>query len=106
MSIWPGEGSGASQFSRHKAKLAMALLGKNKHCLFKDVQRRHFNSTAAKCFRRPDAEDLIEQVLERTPTAIANVAAKLPNGFPAKVADAIFQGLRRSAAQLDAMPKQ
>lgn len=106
MSIWPVEGSGASQFSLHKAKLAMALLGKNKHYHFKDVQRRHFNSTAVRCFQRPDAEDLIGQVLERTPVAIDNVARKLPSGFPEKVAASIFQGLRRSAEQLDRMPRQ
>jgi serine/threonine-protein kinase HipA len=106
MSIWPVEGSGASQFSLHKAKLAMALLGKSKHYHFKDVQRRHFNSTAAKCFQRPDAEDLIGQVLERTPAAIDNVARKLPSGFPEKVAASIFQGLRWSAEQLDRMPRQ
>ena len=106
MSIWPVVGGGASQFSLHKAKLAMALLGKNKHYHFKDVQRRHFNSTAARCFQRTDAEDLIDQVLERTPAAIDNVARKLPGGFPEKVATAIFQGLRRSAEQLDRMPRQ
>lgn len=106
MSIWPVEGNGASQFSHYKAKLAMALLGKNKHYHFKDVQRRHFNSTAAKCFQRTDAEDLIEQVLERTTTAIDNVAKKLPKGFPEKVAESIFQGLRKSAEQLDRMPKE
>jgi len=105
MSIWPVEGNSASQFSHYKAKLAMALLGKNKHYHFKDVQRRHFNSTAAKCFQRTDAEDLIEQVLERTTTAIDNVAKKLPKGFPEKVAESIFQGLRKSAEQLDRMPK-
>ena len=106
MSIWPVEGRGASHFSLHKAKLAMALLGKNKHYHFKDVQRRHFNSTAARCFQRPDAEDLIGQVLERTPAAIDNVASKLPAGFPEKVAVSIFEGLRRSAEQLDRMPRQ
>lgn len=106
MSIWPVEGNSASQFSHYKAKLAMALLGKNKHYYFKDVQRRHFNSTAAKCFQRTDAEDLIEQVLERTTTAINNVAKKLPKGFPEKVAESIFQGLRKSAEQLDRMPKE
>ena len=106
MSNWPVEGRGASQFSLHKAKLAMALLGKNKHYHFKDVQRRHFNSTAAKCFQRPDAEALIGQVLERTPAAIDNVARKLPVGFPEKVAVSIFEGMRRSAEQLDRMPRQ
>ena len=106
MSIWPAEGSGAGQISLHKARLAMALLGKSKHYHFSDVKRRHFNSTAAKCFQRPDAEDLIEQVLERTPAAIDNVARKLPGGFPEKVAQSIFQGLRRSAERLDRMPKK
>lgn len=106
MSIWPLEGGGAGQYSLHKAKLAMALLGKNKHYHFKDIQRRHFNSTAARCFQRPDAEDVIAQVLERTPAAINNVASKLPSGFPEKVAASIFQGLRRSAEQLDRMPRQ
>ena len=60
-------------------------LGKSKHYRFKDVLRRHFNSTAALCFRRPDAEELIEQLLQRTPAAIDNVARKLPPGFPGKV---------------------
>ncbi|MES2257403.1 MAG: type II toxin-antitoxin system HipA family toxin [Pseudomonadota bacterium] len=105
MSIWPVEGNGSNQFSRYKAKLAMALLGKSKHYHFKDVQRRHFNSTAARCFQRDDAEDLIEQVLASTPAAIAAVANRLPPGFPGKVAETIFQGLRTSADQLARMPK-
>jgi serine/threonine-protein kinase HipA len=105
MSVWPAEGDGASQFSRHKAKLAMALLGKSKHYHLKDIQRRHFNSTAARHFQRADAEDLIEQVLERTPAAIENVARALPEGFPGKIAESIFRGLRRSAEELDRMPK-
>ncbi len=105
MSIWPVEGGGANQFSRHKAKLAMALHGKSRHYLVKDIQRRHFNSTAAQYFQRADAEDLIEQVLQRTPSAIANVASKLPSGFPEKVAQTIFQGLHKSALQLASMAK-
>ena len=105
MSIWLVEGNGANQFSYFKAKLAMALLGKAKHYHFKDIQRRHFNSTAARCFQRPDAEDLIEEVLARTPTAIANVAAKLPTGFPERVAQSIFAGLSQAAERLAGMPK-
>ena len=105
MSIWPVEGNGANQFSRFKVKLAMAVLGKNKHYHFKDIQRRHFNHTAAKYFQRSDAEDLIEQVLERTPVAIDNMARKLPAGFPQWIAQSIFEGLRQSAEQLARMPK-
>jgi serine/threonine-protein kinase HipA len=105
MSIWPIEGGGANQYSRHKAKLAMALLGKNKHYRFSDIQRRHFNSTAAKCFRRNDAEDIIECVLERVPGAIEAVAKRFPAGFPDAVASTIFDGLSKSAEHLRTMPK-
>ncbi len=105
MSIWPVEGKAANQFSRLEARLAMALLGKNKHYHWKDIQRRHFNSTAARCFQRTDAEELIEQVLTRTPTAIDKVASKLPKGFPEEVAESIFNGLRQAADKLERMPK-
>ncbi len=105
MSIWPVEGDGESRFSWHKTKLAMALLGKHKHYLLKDIRRRHFDITAARHFRLPDAEDLIEEVLARTPSAIEEVAGKLPAGFPEQVATSIFEGLRWSADKLAGMPK-
>nr|WP_315218859.1 type II toxin-antitoxin system HipA family toxin [uncultured Duganella sp.] len=100
MSIWPIEGGGANQYSLHKAELAMALLGKNKHYRFAGVQRRHFNSTAAKCFLRADAEEVIESVLARTSGAIEAVEARLPSDFPDRVAKTIFGGIKRSAQQL------
>jgi serine/threonine-protein kinase HipA len=106
MSLWPVEGNGHNQISMHRARLAMAMLGKSKHYRFKDVQRRHFNSTAARCFHRPDAEDLIEQVLAATPRAIDAVAARLPSAFPPRVASSIFEGLERSAQALARMPSR
>jgi len=105
MSIWPVEGRGANQISYHKAKMAMALLGKSKHYHVKEIQRRHFNSTASKCFHTTDAQALIEQLIERTPIAIDSVAKKLPRGFPEHVATSIFKGLQGSADLLDRMPK-
>jgi serine/threonine-protein kinase HipA len=104
MSIWPVIGDGANQFSRHRAKLAMALLGQHKHYGLRDIRRRHFNATAARCFLRSDAEDLIERVLARVPDAVDAVAARLPVGFPEKVAQSIFDGVRWSAAELARMP--
>jgi len=97
MSIWPVEGNGASQLSWHNAKLAMALHGKNRHHQFKDIQRRHFNATAAKFFQRESAEDVIEEVLDGLERAIAAVTARLPAGYPERVATAVFAGLRRAA---------
>ena len=100
MSIWPVEGDGVNQFSMFKSKLAMALLGKSKHYRFKEIQRRHFNSTAAQCFQRNDAEDLIEQVLACMPRAFENMERKLPPGFPERIASSIFEGMRKTAKLL------
>ena len=82
----------------------MAVCGKNRHYLMKDVQRRHFNAMAAKCFYGPSAEDIIEDILERTLGVIEAVTALLPPAFPAQVADGILEGLADSAKRLDAMP--
>ena len=100
MSIWPVEGNDASQFSWHKAKLAMALHSKNRHYNFKDIQRRHFNATAAKFFQRESAEDVIEEVLGDLERAIAAVTARLPAGYPERVVTSVFAGLRRTAKLL------
>lgn len=105
MSIWPVEGNGPNQFSMFKAKMAMAVLGKNKHYLFKDIQRRHFNNMAGKCFDRIDAEKVIGQVLEATPIAISAMKSKLPEGFPDWIAESVFNGLQVSAELLEKMPK-
>jgi serine/threonine-protein kinase HipA len=105
MSIWPVEGNGPNQFTMVKAKMAMAVLGKNKHYLFKDIQRRHFNNMAGKCFDRDGAEDVIGRVLEITPKVIESMAGKLPAGFPDRIAESVLNGLRKSAALLERMPK-
>ena len=103
MSIWPVEGNGPNQFSMFKAKMAMAVLGKNKHYHFKDIQRRHFNHMAAKCFGRRDAESVIEAVLQQVPAAIEAVGRRLPAGFPDVLAQHIFTGLKHSGERLAAM---
>jgi serine/threonine-protein kinase HipA len=104
ISIWPVEGDGPSQWSWHRAKLAMAVAGTSKHYSLKDIQRRHFNAMAPKCFYGDDAEPLIQRLIEATPGVIEKVALSLPRGFPAKVSDRIFEGLQCSADKLAAMP--
>jgi serine/threonine-protein kinase HipA len=105
MSIWPVIGNGPNQFSMFKAKMAMAILGKNKHYLFKDIQRRHFNSIASKCFDRVDAEEVIGRVQEAAPRAIEAMGSRLPEGFPEWIAESVFNGLKSSAGLLENMPK-
>ena len=106
MSIWPVEGDGASQWSWHRAKLAMAIPGKSRHYAFREIQRRHFNAMALKCGFGESAEPIIRRIIEHTPAVIDEVAAQLPKDFPPRVAERIFDGLRRSVAALEAMPAQ
>lgn len=105
MSIWPVEGNGANQWSWHKAKLAMAVAGKNRHYLMRNVMRRHFNAMAPLCYYGPSAEPVIERLIEATPAVIESVASTLPESFPRRVADRILGGLRESADRLAAMPE-
>jgi serine/threonine-protein kinase HipA len=102
VSIWPVEGSAPNQWSWHEAKMAMAVVGKNRHYRFKDIERRHFDAMAAHCGWGPDAAPIVERLLGRVDGAIEAVARRLPAGCPAQVADAIFAGLRRSADRLAA----
>lgn len=104
MSAWPIIGEGASNCSWQRAKLAMAVSGKNRHYHLKDIQRRHFNAMAAKCGYGESAEPLIQKLIGRVPGAIEEVKAKLPPGYPERVAGPIFQQLQESAAKLQDMP--
>lgn len=101
LSLWPIIGEGPKKISWHNAKLAMSVRGKNKHCLLKDMQRRHFNTMAAQCGLRETAEPLIKDILAATPAAVQK---DLPKGFPQHVLDSILKGLSKSAKQLEAMP--
>jgi serine/threonine-protein kinase HipA len=78
----------------------MALQSKSKHYNFKEIQRRHFNAAAAKCFQRESAEDVIKEVLEDLERAIAAVSSRLPAGYPERIATSVFAGLRRTAKLL------
>ena len=103
VSIWPMEGAGPNQWSWHKAKLAMAMVGKNRHYLFKEIQRRHFDATAARCGYGKDAEPIIGRIVERTDAVIGQVSSRLPAGFPQHVADSIFAGLKATVVKLQSV---
>jgi serine/threonine-protein kinase HipA len=105
MSIWPVEGSTGSQWSWHKAKLAMAVPGRHERYRLKEIRRQHFNEMARLCFFGQDAEPILESLIERTPAAIEQVSARLPEHFPERVAQRIFAGLQHSADRLAEMSR-
>jgi serine/threonine-protein kinase HipA len=104
MSAYPVLGDGPNQWAAQDLKLAMALLGKNRHYHMHNIQRRHFNSTARKVGYGESAEPLIRSIVERTPAVIEQVQAQLPAGFSQQVAQKVLGGLASAARALGNMP--
>ena len=81
-----------------KITMAMSLKGKNTHWKWKGIQPRHFISTAEHVkYPVNKAISHYEYFVDNVETAIAKVEDKIPNSFPAYVAETIFSGLRKQA---------
>jgi serine/threonine-protein kinase HipA len=104
MSAYPVMGDGHNQWSPRELKLAMALVGKNRHYEAEHIQRRHFNSTAKRFGYGETAEPLIQELIELTPVVIDEVQRALPPGFSDEVAVKVLRGLRTAARVLEVMP--
>ncbi len=89
---------GPRQLSPHKAKLAMAVWGANRHYRWKEIGVRHWLQTGRDCGLADGGRALLEAVLAQVPAAIAVARKRLPRGFPAGVSGAIFEGLAPKAA--------
>ena len=106
LSAYPVLGERPSKISSHKAKLAMAVRTKNAHWKVKDILRRHWLELGTRhgvvtADGRP-AQAVVDDLVARTPEALAQVRAQLPHGFPADVADSILEGVQGAAARLAA----
>lgn len=103
MSGYPVIGPGPNQWAERKLKMAMALLGNNRHYLAHSIERRHFNSTARKVGYGANAEPLLLDFIARTPAVVKKVRGELPAGFSEKVADKILGGLLAATRKLETM---
>ena len=99
LSAYPVLGKRAGKIQPQKAKMAMAVWGRNRHYRWSKIRREHFLKTASDC-KVPAADNLIDELVERTPAAIDKAGEKLPPGFPMELADAIFEGLGKAAEAL------
>ncbi|ALS61915.1 type II toxin-antitoxin system HipA family toxin [Pandoraea norimbergensis] len=102
LSMWPIMGDGPNQVPWQRAKLAMAVAGKRRHYRLREIQRRHFDEMATKCYLGASASPIVDALLAKVPQAIAGVAGRLPRGFPEAVAEGIFKGMQHSADHLAA----
>jgi serine/threonine-protein kinase HipA len=104
LSAWPIIGNGPNQISPRRAKLSMALRGKNAHYHLHEIHTRHWQQLAAQS-GVPEAFDHMVALVLQVPDALERVADELPPHFPRQVFTAIRRGMLAQAekfvAQLD-----
>lgn len=90
------------KFPYQKLKLAMAVRGKTgNNYLISKIQRRHWLEQANQVGLGAElAEQIIEELLDMTEHVLNTVEPLLPTNFPADVADAIFNGIRKQDTRL------
>ncbi|MES3023812.1 MAG: type II toxin-antitoxin system HipA family toxin [Pseudomonadota bacterium] len=100
LSAWPAIGDGPNMFQWQKVTMAMAVRAGNAHYKMGEISRRHWNAAAKSNAVGADFEPTIERFIGRAQQAIAEVAAQLPDNFPAHVSDSIFEGVLRQVSAL------
>ncbi|QRN04257.1 type II toxin-antitoxin system HipA family toxin [Legionella sp. MW5194] len=89
------------QLQKQKIKMAMALKGKNNHYHWHTMQSRHFLETAhAVNYSVERAEQLLDDMLEKTDKVIEVVSKQLPATFPATISEPILTGLHKAKQKL------
>jgi serine/threonine-protein kinase HipA len=93
VSAYPIIGRGRNKLARQDARMAMAVIGANRHYRWDHIHRRHWLSTAARCGFAAEIEGVLDEIVSLTPTAIQIAQAELPGNFPSAVSEAIFDGI-------------
>jgi serine/threonine-protein kinase HipA len=89
------------QLEQRRLKMAMALIGKNRHDEWHMLLYRHWLSTAKACrFPTNEMEKIISEIPGRMDQVIDEVGKKLPASFPDAVAGPIFNGMKTARDKL------
>ena len=84
------------QLQEKKIKMAMAVMGKNRHYHWHMIQPRHFISTAKQVGLNPKvAQELMSEMMDIVEEVIIHVELELPKGFPIDIAKSVFSGMRK-----------
>ena len=98
ISYWPYVGDGPHKFRWRKARMAMALRSKSAHYHLHSIQARHWYAMAMRNGGVPVWESMLG-LLEKAEPALASVQASLPADYPARIWDAVAQGMRSQVEQ-------
>ncbi|MCF7222208.1 type II toxin-antitoxin system HipA family toxin [Marilutibacter chinensis] len=98
LSAYPIMGRGPNQLDPYDAKLAMAVVSRNRHYQIRNIVPRQWEAMARHC--GVDGEQLLAEVAEQAQRVIERVSSELPHDFPDAVATPILEGLSRASARL------
>jgi serine/threonine-protein kinase HipA len=85
----------------HKAKMAMALQGKNAHYKWSSIAWRHFPATAKIAGYSPVLmEEMLNQVTAATERVLEAVQKQLPKDFPVHISEPVLEGVSRASSVL------
>jgi serine/threonine-protein kinase HipA len=103
MSAWPIVAR--TEIHPKHLKMAMSVDGKNRHYYWHEILGRHW-SNMARTTRFPEEElhTVFRELLDPMEEVLNRVASNLPAGFPAFVAEPIFDGMRRAKAKAEPLP--
>lgn len=93
ISLWPVIGKGPNHVPWPSAKLAMAIRSKSAHYTLQSILPRHWQATASKA-GVAGVWDAMRYMVGLIEPALTAVQARLPADFPARTAEAVFEGVR------------
>jgi serine/threonine-protein kinase HipA len=99
LSAYPMLGHGHGKLAPQKITMAMAVEGKNRHYHWERIKARHWIETAKQC-GVADMKEILAEVAARVPGILEQVNARVPAGFPARILDPTFDGIRRASERL------
>lgn len=93
MSAYPVLGHGKGKLAPEKLRMAMAVIGKNRHYEWVKIEARHWISTAAACNAQLEIESIFSELIADIPEAINKVSTIIPARFPNAIVHPIFEGI-------------
>jgi serine/threonine-protein kinase HipA len=101
VSAYPVLGHGNGLIPPEKLKMAMAFRDKNRHFEWDKIHIRHIQESARRCGIDTSAIDaIVSKLSTKIPQTVEMTARSLPKGFPERVADTVFEGIRKRISVL------
>lgn len=101
ISAYPLMGKKAGQIPPERLRMAMAVIGKNRHYRWARILRRHWLHTVKNCgLDEATAEESMAELIEATPKVIEYVSKQLPADFPVRVSETLFKGIEKTVKSL------